>query len=65
MELIGSKQEKVMSELYRIGFKLDGAYDTYFETIYLMSRDGSLIEIDESGLVCGKSINEFLKTIEI
>lgn len=57
------KQEKVMNQLYKIGFKLDGSYNNYEERIFTMSREGSLIEIDESGLVCGQSINEFLKSI--
>ena len=57
------KQEKVMNQLYKIGFKLDGSYNNYEERIFTMSREGSLIEIDESGLVCGKSINDFLKSI--
>ena len=59
------KQEKVMNQLYKIGFNLDGSYYSYEERIFTMSKKGVLIEVDESGLVCGKSINEFLKTIEI
>ena len=58
------KQEKVMNQLYKIGFNLDGSYyDSYEERIFTMSKKGVLIEVDESGLVCGQSINEFLKSI--
>jgi hypothetical protein len=60
-------QEKVMNQLYKIGFKLDGSYYSYEERIFTMSRKGKisnqLIEVDEDGLVCGQSINEFLKSI--
>tara|TARA_B110000908_G_scaffold151425_1_gene186142 strand:- start:59 stop:319 length:261 start_codon:yes stop_codon:yes gene_type:complete len=57
------KQEKVMNQLYKIGFNLDGSYYSYEERIFTMSKKGVLIEVDESGLVCGQSINEFLKSI--
>ena len=58
------KQEKVINQLYKLGFKLDGSYyDLYEERIFTMSRKGSLIEVDEDGLVCGQNINEFLKSI--
>ena len=52
------KQEKVMNQLYKIGFNLDGSYYSYEERIFTMSKKGVLIEVDESGLVCGQSINE-------
>ena len=57
------KQEKVMNQLYKIGFNLDGSYYSYEERIFTMSKKGVLIEVDEEGLVCGQSINEFLKSI--
>ena len=57
------KAEKVMNQLYRLGFRLDGSYYSYEERIFMMSRKGQLIEVDESGLVCGQSVNEFLKSV--
>lgn len=57
------KAEKVMNQLYKLGFTLDGSYYSYEERIHMMSRKGELIEVDEEGLVCGQSINEFLKSI--
>tara|TARA_R110000751_G_scaffold311_3_gene1373 strand:+ start:387 stop:581 length:195 start_codon:yes stop_codon:yes gene_type:complete len=64
MELIVEKAEKVMRQLYKLGFKLDGSYwCSWHGKIMMMSRRGQLIEVDEDGLVCGESINEFLKTI--
>lgn len=64
-----NNQEKVMNQLYKLGFNLDRTYYSAMldERICLMSRRGKvsnqLIEVNESGLVCGKSINEFLKSI--
>ena len=52
-----------MNQLYKIGFNLDGSYYSYEERIFTMSKKGFLIEVDESGLVCGQCINEFLKSI--
>ena len=61
------KVEKVMNQLYKLGFRLDGSYYSYEERIFRMSRRGKisnqLIEVDEQGLVCGQNINEFLKSI--
>tara|TARA_R110000765_G_scaffold81856_1_gene159903 strand:- start:162 stop:359 length:198 start_codon:yes stop_codon:yes gene_type:complete len=63
------KAEKVMNQLYKLGFILDRSYyDAMLEErIFLMSRRGKisnqLIEVDEQGLVCGQNINEFLKSI--
>tara|TARA_R110002167_G_scaffold102276_2_gene265510 strand:- start:11 stop:190 length:180 start_codon:yes stop_codon:yes gene_type:complete len=54
--------EKVMNQLYKLGFRLDGSYySMYEERIFIMSRNGLIIEVDEQGLVSGQSINEFLK----
>ena len=57
------KAEKVMNQLYKLGFSLDGSYYNYEERIFMMSKKGLLIEVDESGLVCGQSVNEFLKSV--
>tara|TARA_R110000822_G_scaffold18590_1_gene61286 strand:+ start:1333 stop:1512 length:180 start_codon:yes stop_codon:yes gene_type:complete len=55
------KAEKTMNQLYKLGFSLDGSYYNYEERIFMMSKKGLLIEVDEDGLVCGQNINEFLK----